>query len=228
KAVYQGELQIHTTLDAGMQAGAEAALAAALPNSADPYGALVSIDPTTGYVKAVVGGRDYADEKFNIVTMGRRQPGSAFKPFVLAAALEHGISPDATYAGPARLCPRGWTPGCVSNFGGESFGNISVTDATVHSVNTVYAQLIMQVGSEAGVPGHRRVGEGPRRRTLAPGPGHPVGDRGSGHQDPAAGDHEGDRDGGRHRAARSREDGDGPGLPQRLVRWLHADPHNGD
>ncbi|HEX9314696.1 MAG TPA: transglycosylase domain-containing protein, partial [Actinomycetota bacterium] len=148
-AVYQGGLQVHTTVDPGMQAGAEAALAAALPNSADPYGALVTIDPTTGYVKAVVGGRDYADEKFNIATMGRRQPGSAFKPFVLATALEHGISPDATYAGPARLCPKGWTPGCVSNFGGESFGYISVTDATVHSVNTVYAQLILQVGPKA-------------------------------------------------------------------------------
>jgi penicillin-binding protein 1A len=156
--VYQGGLQIHTTLDPGMQTGAEAALAAALPNSADPYGALVTIDPATGYVKAVVGGRDYADEKFNIATMGRRQPGSAFKPFVLAAALEHGISPDATYAGPARLCPKGWIPGCVSNFGGESFGYTSVTDATVHSVNTVYAQLILQVGPKAVVDIAKKMG----------------------------------------------------------------------
>src|SRR5437764_2601700 len=158
KAVYQGGLQIHTTLDPGMQAGAEAALAAALPNPADPYGALVSIDPKTGYVKAVVGGRDYTGEKFNIATMGRRQPGSAFKPFVLAAALEHGISPDATYAGPARLCPKGWIPGCVSNFGGESFGYLSVTDATVHSVNTVYAQLILQVGPKAVVDVAKKMG----------------------------------------------------------------------
>jgi penicillin-binding protein 1A len=149
KGVYEGGLQIHTTVDAGMQAGAEATLAAALPNSADPYGALVSVDPATGFVKAVVGGRAYGNEKFNIATMGRRQPGSAFKPFVLATALEHGISPQATYPGPARLCPKGWIPGCVSNFGGESFGYISVTDATVHSVNTVYAQLILQVGPKA-------------------------------------------------------------------------------
>jgi penicillin-binding protein 1A len=151
KAVYEGGLQIHTTVDAGMQAGAEATLAAALPNPADPYAALVTVDPATGFVKAVVGGRAYGTEKFNIATMGRRQPGSAFKPFVLAAALEHGISPQAYYQGPARLCLKGWIPGCVSNFGGESFGGISVTDATVNSVNTVYAQLILQVGPKAVV-----------------------------------------------------------------------------
>src|SRR2546430_4168930 len=132
-----------------MQTGADAPINAALPDASDPYASLVTVDPATGYVRAIVGGRDYADEKFNIATMGRRQPGSAFKPFVLATALEHGISPDATYAGPARLCPKGWVPGCVSNFGGESFGSISVADATVHSVNTVYAQLILQVGPKA-------------------------------------------------------------------------------
>src|ERR1700737_949348 len=83
------------------------------PTPADPYAALVTVDPATGFVKAVVGGRAYGTEKFNIATMGRRQPGSAFKPFVLAAALEPGISPQSYYQGPARLCPKGWIPGCV-------------------------------------------------------------------------------------------------------------------
>ena len=147
-AVYGGGLEVHTTMDPAMQAAAEAAIGAALPSPSDPSAALVAVDPATGYVKAVVGGRDYASQKFNTATMGRRQPGSAFKPFVLAAALEQGISPDALFSGPSRLCLKGWTPGCVSNFGYESFGSISLLNATVNSVNTVYAQLMNRVGPE--------------------------------------------------------------------------------
>ena len=157
-AVYEGGLQIQTTIDPTMQAAAEAAVKTAMPDATDPYAALVAIDPSTGYVRAIVGGRDYAGEKFNIATMGRRQPGSAFKPFVLVAALEQGVSPQAFYNGPSRLCLRGWTPGCVSNFGFESFGAISLTDATVHSVNTVYAQLILQVGADKVAEVARRMG----------------------------------------------------------------------
>ena len=156
--VYTGGLQIHTTLDPAMQASAQASVQAALPNAADPYSALVAIDPATGYVRAIVGGRDYATSKFNIATLGRRQPGSAFKPFVLAAALEQGISPQATYSGPSTLCPKGWAPGCVSNFSGESFGTISLLDATVFSVNTVYAQVMLQVGPKNVVDIARRMG----------------------------------------------------------------------
>ena len=159
--VYGGGLQIHATLDPSMQAAALSAIATALPDASDPYAAIVTIDPATGYVRAIVGGRDYNQEKFNIATMGRRQPGSAFKPFVLAAALEQGISPQQLYSGPSRLCLAGWTPGCVSNFDDESFGTISLLDATVYSVNTVYAQVILQVGPkrvaavarQMGIPG---------------------------------------------------------------------------
>jgi penicillin-binding protein 1A len=144
--VYGGGLQIHTTLDPAMQADAQAAIAKALPDPADPSAALVAIDPATGEVKAVVGGKDYQSSQFNVATMGRRQPGSAFKPFVLATALEQGISPDAVYNGPSRLCLKGWDGGCVTNFAYESYGAISLTNATVNSVNTVYAQLMLQVG----------------------------------------------------------------------------------
>jgi penicillin-binding protein 1A len=159
--VYGGGLQVHTTLDPAMESAAQASVQAALPAPSDPSSALVAVDPTTGYVKAIVGGKDYATSQFNVATMGRRQPGSAFKPFVLAAALEQGISPDAVYAGPSTLCLKGWDGGCVSNFGGESYGAISLLNATVNSVNTVYAQVMMQVGPanvvaiahKMGIPG---------------------------------------------------------------------------
>ncbi|HEU5003079.1 MAG TPA: transglycosylase domain-containing protein [Actinomycetota bacterium] len=146
--VYGGGLQIHTTLDPAMQAAAQASIQAVLSSPSDPDSSLVAIDPATGYVRAIVGGKDYSASQFNVATLGRRQPGSAFKPFVLAAALEQGISPLAVYNGPSRLCPKGWNPGCVSNFGGESFGSINLLNATVNSVNTVYAQLILQVGAQ--------------------------------------------------------------------------------
>lgn len=150
-AVYGGGLQIHTTLDPAMQAAAQASIGSVLASASDPDSALVAIDPATGYVKAIVGGKDYSASQFNIATLGRRQPGSAFKPFVLAAALEQGVSPQAVYNGPSRLCLKGWTPGCVSNFDGESFGSVSLLNATVNSVNTVYAQLILQVGPQSVV-----------------------------------------------------------------------------
>ncbi|HWD09031.1 MAG TPA: transglycosylase domain-containing protein [Actinomycetota bacterium] len=146
--VYGGGLQVHTTLNPEMQAAAQASIDAALPNPADPSSALVSVDPATGYVESIIGGKNYANSQFNVATMGRRQPGSAFKPFVLAAALEQGISPSAVYNGPSTICLKGWQGGCVRNFGGEYFGSISLLNATVNSVNTVYAQLMLQVGPQ--------------------------------------------------------------------------------
>lgn len=158
--LYGDGLQVHTTMDPAMEDAAAASIASALPAPSDPSSALVAIDPATGEVKAIIGGKDYASSQFNVATMGRRQPGSAFKPFVLAAALEQGISPNAVYSGPATLCPKGWG-GCVSNFGGESFSAISLLNATVNSVNTVYAQVMLQVGPQnvvkiahaMGIPG---------------------------------------------------------------------------
>lgn len=164
RRVLSGGLKVYTTLDPQAQEGAENYLARALPGASDPYASLVSIDPNTGYVRAVVGGRDYATERFNIGIQARRQPGSAFKPFVLVAALEKGISPQASYRGPGTICLRGWVPNCrVSNFGRAGYGTLSLTEATVRSVNTVYAQLVLQVGPRAVVDVARRMGiPGPR------------------------------------------------------------------
>jgi penicillin-binding protein 1A len=157
--VLGGGLNVQTTLDPHQQDLADQAVAKALPNPADPYAAVVSVDPQTGYVTSMVAGRDNGTEKFNLATQGRRQPGSAMKPFVLIAALEHGISPLTVYNGPAQICLAGWLPTCqVNTFENESFGSITLETATIFSVNTVYAQLIMQVGPAAVVNTANRMG----------------------------------------------------------------------
>ncbi|HYR63803.1 MAG TPA: PBP1A family penicillin-binding protein [Actinomycetota bacterium] len=159
KAVFSGGLDVTTTVDPAMQTQAEKVLATTLNKPDDPYGSLVSVDPRTGYVTAIVGGRDYNAEKFNIAIQGRRQPGSSFKPFVLVAALESGVTPGTTFAGPSTICLPAWKPDChVSNFDNENFGPISIETATIHSVNTVFAQLVLQVGPDRAVDAARRMG----------------------------------------------------------------------
>ena len=160
--VFSGGLEVYTSLDPAQETAAQNVLSATLPAQSDPDYALVSVDPATGYVTSLIGGRTYVPAGFNIAINGRRQPGSSFKPFTLVAALEQGISPHATFNGPSTICLAGWKPDChVSNFGNEAWGTISLTDATVNSVNTVYAQLVLQVGpgkvvsvaNAMGIPG---------------------------------------------------------------------------
>ncbi|MCW3036857.1 MAG: penicillin-binding protein family [Actinobacteria bacterium] len=159
KAVFSGGLEVTTTLDPAMQTQAESVIAKTLNRPDDPYASLASVDPRTGYVTAIVGGRDYSAEKFNIAIQGRRQPGSSFKPFVLVAALERGLTAGTTLPGPSTICLPAWKPDChVSNFDNESFGPISLETATIHSVNTFYAQLVLQVGPDKVVDAARRMG----------------------------------------------------------------------
>ncbi len=149
-ALYRGGLQIHTTIDPTLQAAAEASVAARLENTASPLDmSLVSIDPRTGEVLAMVGGRDYGASQVNLATGGSTgfQPGSSFKPIVLAEAFSQGIGPDTV-----RAAPGSWiVPGCVgvkctiTNYDGGDRGDITLRDATVDSVNTVYAMLVEEV-----------------------------------------------------------------------------------
>ena len=77
-----------------------------LDRKGDPSAALVALDPATGEIRAMVGGRDFATQQYNVAVQGHRQPGSAFKPFVLVAALEDGVSPEQTFeSGPVELTP---------------------------------------------------------------------------------------------------------------------------
>ncbi len=152
-------LKIYTTLDLGMQSAAEDAIRSHLPNRDDPQAALVSMTPK-GEVRALVGGR-----KFRSVTAARgfdfatdfpgRQAGSAFKPFTLLTAIdEEDISPTSTFSGSSpRIitdpeCAHENEPWEVENFGGASYGTMTLDQATTNSVNTVYAQLAAEIGPE--------------------------------------------------------------------------------
>jgi penicillin-binding protein 1A len=152
-ALFKGGLQIHTTIDPLIQEAAELAIADVLP-AEGPSAGLVAIDPKTGHVLAIVGGRDFYDQddpiaQFNLATQGRRQPGSAFKPFVLAAALERGATLEDLYAG-GRSITIGTNSGpwSVTNYGGFAFPDLTLTEATVWSVNIVYAALMDWVGPQ--------------------------------------------------------------------------------
>ncbi|MBM3712907.1 MAG: penicillin-binding protein, partial [Actinobacteria bacterium] len=91
--VFEGGFKIYTTLEPAMQVAAEDAIKQVLFDPEDPAAALVAMDPRNGFIKAMVGGKDFGDMKFNLATQAKRQPGSTFKVFALAAALEQGVSP---------------------------------------------------------------------------------------------------------------------------------------
>ena len=95
--VFQGGLQVETTINPAYQKLASNAISSTLNRTGDPSAALVSIEPNTGYIRAMVGSTDYTASQFNLATQGRRQPGSAFKTFCLTAAIEMGINPADTY-----------------------------------------------------------------------------------------------------------------------------------
>lgn len=151
--VFKGGFNIYTTLEPSMQVAAEDAIKQVLPDPEDPAAALVAMDPKTGFIKAMVGGKDFNKMKFNLATQAKRQPGSTFKVFALIAALEQGISPYMTFNpnGTIFYDIVGSKPWEVSNYMGEKFdtNEMTILDATVKSVNVVYAQLIMKVGGFA-------------------------------------------------------------------------------
>lgn len=145
---FRGGLRIYTTIDLRLQDMAESVVKNMTDPDGGPDAALVCIDPRTGYVKAMVGGKNYAVSQFNVAADGHRQAGSSFKVFVLARAMADSVSPEQTYdsSSPRTInLPEGgvWR---VSNYEGHSSGTCSIKSATIRSVNVVYAQMIMDVG----------------------------------------------------------------------------------
>jgi membrane peptidoglycan carboxypeptidase len=145
--VFNGGLTVRTTLDTRMQGLAEKAALRDFSGKRDPSVALVAIDPRTGYVKAMVGGRDYAKSKFNLATQGSRQPGSSFKTFVLVTALAQGMPPSFSVDSNAPVTiPSKPSPWVVNNDEGNGKGMMSLDSATWASVNSVYARVAWAIG----------------------------------------------------------------------------------
>ncbi|MDD6597649.1 transglycosylase domain-containing protein [Anaerovibrio sp.] len=147
-AVYQEGLKIYTTLDVDMQKAAEAAMQNLPTYSTDgsgnkqPQGALVAIEPSTGYIKAMVGGR--GTDQFNRATMAERQPGSSFKPFVFAAALENGLTPSSTVEDkPINI--GGWQP---QNYSRNFNGTVTMRYVAEQSLNVPTIKIAQEVGME--------------------------------------------------------------------------------
>jgi penicillin-binding protein 1A len=145
------DLILRTTLDPRIQAVVEARLAALLAGAGARarvgQGAVIVMEAATGNIRAMAGGRDHRQSQFNRATQARRQPGSAFKPFVFLAALERGASPSDTVSdGPIRL--GGWSPG---NGAWQPRGEITLEEALVHSVNTAAVRVLQRGGGVRGV-----------------------------------------------------------------------------
>lgn len=145
-AVYKEGLKIYTTLDMDMQKAAEAAVKKLPTYRTDgngvqqPQAAIVAIDPHNGYIKAMVGGR--GTDQFNRATMAVRQPGSAFKPFVFAAALEEHFTPN-TVINDAPIDIGGWRP---QNDSGSFSGKVTMREVAQHSINVPTVKIAQKIG----------------------------------------------------------------------------------
>jgi penicillin-binding protein 1A len=146
--VRQGGLKVYTTVYPELQQAARDAIDNNLYLSTDPSAAVVSIDPNTGFVRAMASSGAYGNTQFNLAAQGHRQPGSAFKVFALTTAVRRGIDPDTTYytSKPLDLNLPEWGHWQVSTYGDSYSGTISLHEATLHSDNTVYAQLALDLG----------------------------------------------------------------------------------
>jgi penicillin-binding protein 1A len=146
---------VQTTLDLSLQRAGEEAVVEALRKKATPdaQGAMVAMT-TDGAVKAMVGGRSYMMSEFNRATQAKRQPGSAFKPFVYLAAIEAGRSP-LSHMTDAPVTYRNWTP---ANYSGKFEGEMTVAQALAGSVNTIAVKLCLELGPETVAQTARRMG----------------------------------------------------------------------
>ena len=148
--VRRGGLRIHTTINPAVQDLARQAITGQLYDPADPSGALVSIDPSNGYIRAMASSGTYQDGVFNLAAQGHRQPGSAFKTMVLTAAIRAGVDPNRTtyVSKPLKINDpdAGVLDWEVQTYSHSYSGTMTIKSATLASDNTVYAQLILDIG----------------------------------------------------------------------------------
>jgi len=147
--VFGGGLKVTSTIDLELQETAHKAIESVLKTPGGPSAALVAIDPRTGAVRAMVGGSNFRESQFNLATQAERQPGSSFKPIVLATALRQGISPVTTFDSKPVDIDAGDRVWHVTNYEGDYLGRVDLARAMVSSDNSVYAQLTKLVGPKA-------------------------------------------------------------------------------
>jgi penicillin-binding protein 1A len=149
--VRRGGLRIDTTIDLRLQQAARKAMDGQL-GAPDRSAAIVTIDPATGYIKAMASSSKYGDSKFNLAAQGHRQPGSTFKVMVLMTALRRGVDPNST-SYTSKPLPAGWLPTAptyaVKTYDDTYKGRINLVEATLRSDNSVYAQLDADLGPDA-------------------------------------------------------------------------------
>jgi penicillin-binding protein 1A len=145
RGVYGGGKEVKTTLDLQLQEIGHRAIARWLKDEG-PAAALVAVDPRDGAIKAMIGGSNFRESQFNLAVQGERQAGSAFKPFVLAAALAQGVHPETSFISKPTTIWLGDKAWPVSNYEDEYLGPTDLETATIHSDNAVYAQLTALVG----------------------------------------------------------------------------------
>jgi penicillin-binding protein 1A len=160
-----GGLRIHTTLAPSLERLAQRAIAGWLHGPLGPGAALVAIDPRTGAIRAMAASAPgHKRLEFNLATQSHRQAGSAFKVFTLTAAIERGIPLSSVWHGPSlltipnRRCLTDNGPWVVHNFADETAGTMTLSQATAHSVNTIFAQVALQVGPDRIVAMAHRLG----------------------------------------------------------------------
>jgi penicillin-binding protein 1A len=163
--VRHGGLHIQTTLDARLERAAGGAIAGQLRKPSDPAAALVAIDPRSGAIRAMeVAAGGHRQLSFNLATQSRRQAGSAFKIFTLTSAIEQGIPLSSVWNGPpsitipSRACLNATGSWVVHNYADESAGTMTLQQAIAHSVNTIFAQVVMKVGPRHVVEMAHRLG----------------------------------------------------------------------
>jgi penicillin-binding protein 1A len=147
--VFGGGLAVTTTIDLDLQEKASAAIASILTNPDGPAAAMVAIDPRDGSVRAMVGGTNFRKSQFNLATQAERQPGSSFKPIVLATALREGVAPQTRFDSKPVDIDAGDRIWHVTNYEGSYVGETDLTQAMVLSDNSIYAQLTKFVGPAA-------------------------------------------------------------------------------
>ncbi|MDA0163712.1 transglycosylase domain-containing protein [Solirubrobacter ginsenosidimutans] len=156
---FEGGLRVKTTIDSRLQTAAQKAIDAWLPNKSGPRASLVAISNKDGAVRAMIGGDNYGVAPFNLATQGQRQPGSSFKPFVLAEALKQGISPNSTWESKKLTYTlKGGERFTVNNYDDAYAGVTTLANATAFSDNAVFVQVGKKVGTKKVSKLARRMG----------------------------------------------------------------------